>query len=108
MGKIDDAIDNGDVRAILKAGVGAMRAEAEGRYCGCAAPDLTGRKSYVCFACDLPNMARKQEIEAALVAPHPFEPNDRLHRLLVDLCCDFCSQARSHPRHMATGGDDGE
>jgi len=101
MGTIDDAIDRGDVGAIVRAGIGAMRAEAEGRYCQCPQPDLTGRKSYICFACDLPNMTRKREIEAALVAPHPFEPNERLHPLLIDLCCDFCAAARTSPRHRA-------
>lgn len=99
MGRIDDAIDRGDVRAIIRAGIGAMKAEAEGRYCRCGQPDLTGRKSYICFACDLPNMARKAEIEAALVAPHPYEVAIRLHPLLRDLCCDFCAMPRKDRRH---------
>ena len=96
MGKIDEAIDSGDAKAIVRAWIGAMRAEAEGRFCVCEQPDLTGRKSYLCFACDLPNMERKAEIETAMLAPHPFEANDRLHPLLIDICCDFCSGARSN------------
>lgn len=105
MSSIDDAIQRGDVKAIIRSGIGAMRAEAEGRYCSCDEPDLTGRMSYLCFACGLPNMARKAEIEAAMVAPHPYEVMDRVHRLLADTCCNFCSMPRSHLRHAPQATD---
>lgn len=100
MGEIDDAIERGDVKAIVKAGIGAMIAESEGRFCQCPEPDLTGRKSYLCFACGLPNMGRKAEIEAAMQQPHPYEVMERTHPLLKDSCCDFCAWPKSHPLHQ--------
>ena len=104
MGSIDDAIAAGDAPALVRATVRAMRAEAEGQFCRCQNPDLTGRKSYLCFACELPNIERKREIEAAMASPHPFEPIERAHRLLIDLCCDFCAHPRKHRVHQEREG----
>ena len=100
MSKFDELIDQGDARGILREWAKTERAANEGRFCECSEPDLTGRKSHLCFGCGLYNLKRKAEIEAAMVAPHPFEPrSDLKHPMLIDLCCDFCSQARNHPRH---------
>lgn len=101
MGEIDDAIERGDVKAIVKAGIGAMIAEGQGRYCQCSAPDMTGRKSYLCFACGLPNMERKSEIEAALQQPHPYEVIEKFRGGLWEgTCCDFCAWPKAHPLHQ--------
>lgn len=102
MSEIDDSIDSGDVRGMLRHWAKSEIAEAEGRYCQCETPDLTGRKSYLCFACGLKNLARKAEIEAAMQASHPYEVNDRYHVLLRDSCCDFCAFSRADARHAVS------
>ena len=99
MSEIDKAIDAGDVRGILRHWAKSEIAEAEGRFCECEAPDLTGRLSYLCFACGLKNMQRKAEIEAAMLAPHPYEVVERYHPLLRDSCCGFCAMPRKDARH---------
>lgn len=102
MSKIDDLIESGDARGLLREWARSEIAEREGRFCQCAQPDLTGRKSYLCFACGLKNMARKAEIEAAMVAPHGYEVVERFKgRIAEDICCDFCSMPRAHPIHAA-------
>lgn len=106
MSKIDEALDSGDPKTILREWAKSERAASEGRFCQCEMPDLTGRKSHLCFGCGLYNLKRKAEIEAAMVAPHPYEVMDRhgrkpLHPLLVDSCCDFCAWPRKDPRHNA-------
>lgn len=101
MSKIDDALESGDPKAILREWARSERAASEGRFCQCETPDLTGRKSHLCFGCGLYNLKRKAEIEAAMVAPHPYEVMERVHPLLKDSCCDFCAWPRKDQRHQA-------
>ncbi len=97
----DDLMERGDARGLLREWAKSERAASEGRFCQCDAPDLTGRKSHLCFGCGLYNLARKAEIEAAMLAPHPYETNERLHPLLKDVCCDFCAMPRKDARHQS-------
>ena len=90
MSEIDEMMVNGDARGLLRAFAKSELAEREGRFCECEQPDLTGRKSYLCFACGLKNIARKAEIEATMQAPHPYEVVERFRgRIAEDICCDF-------------------
>lgn len=101
MSTYDDLMAAGDARGLLREWAKSERAASEGRFCECPEPDLTGRKSHMCFGCGLYNLARKAEIEAAMSAPHPYEVMERVHRLLVDSCCAFCAMPRKDPRHAA-------
>ena len=105
MSNFDDLIVAGDSRGLLREWARSERAAREGRFCQCETPDLTGRKSHLCFSCNLYNLARRAEIEAAMLAPHPYEILDRrgrgsVHPLLVDSCCDFCAMPRKDSRHV--------
>lgn len=102
MSTIDEALDSGDPKAILREWVKSERAAQAGQFCQCETPDLTGRKSHLCFGCGLYNLARKAEIEAAMVAPHPYEVVERFRgRWGEDICCDFCAMPRKDARHDA-------
>jgi hypothetical protein len=99
VGKLDDAMDAGDARGLLREWVrGPIQAEARGEFCECEEPDLTGRKSPICFRCDRYNLKRRAEIEAALEAPHPFEPmgDDQFRSQF----CDFCARGKADYRHQ--------
>lgn len=100
--KFDDLITAEDSRGLLREWAKTERAAREGRFCSCEQPDLTGRKSHLCFACGLYNLGRKAEIEAAMRAPHPYEVVERFRgRWGEDVCCDFCAMSRKDPRHQS-------
>ncbi len=102
MNEIHDAMERGDVPALVRAMIRGIRYEEEGVYCQCAVPDIErggdGRgRSIICFACGLANLARKQEVEAAMAAPHPFRPMG--DRLILNTFCGFCTMTKNDPRH---------
>lgn len=102
MGKLDDAMEADDARGLLRAWArGPLQAEARGDYCDCDEPDLTGRKSHLCFRCDRYNLARKAEIESAMQQPHPYEVIERFRGGPWEgSCCDFCAWPKTHPLHQ--------
>lgn len=111
---LNQALDDGNVKGLLRGMVHAMRNEEQGVGCECPPDkiDVGGKKSYLCFTCGLYNAARKAEIEAAMRGPHRFEPRDALRlggedtplrRAISAMFCDFCMMKREDPRHR-TGG----
>lgn len=102
MSDIDKVLESGDPKAILREWAKSERAASEGRFCQCETPDLTGRKSHLCFGCGLYNLKRKSEIETAMQQPHPYEIIERFRGGLWEgTCCDFCAWPKTHPLHQA-------
>ena len=96
MGKVDVAMQRGDVRGMIRAVIQADVAASLGDVCRCEEPDLTGRRSCYCFKCDRLNLDRKAEIEGEMQAPHPFEP---MGEGLRSGFCDFCTFPKTDVRH---------
>ena len=81
-----------DARDVLRAALHAWEGVAEGRYCECAEPNLTG--GLMCLRCRLRN--KDQEIAAVhrLVDAHDFVPGK-----LRGLMCAVCTMGEDAPRH---------
>lgn len=98
MDEIRTVLQDGDAPEVLRAWInGPIQAERRGEFCACPEPDITGRKSYLCFRCGRYNLERKTAIERAMNAPHPFEPmgGDPISSQF----CGFCAFGVDDPRH---------
>jgi hypothetical protein len=102
MGDPNDTIHRADARAVLKGWALAIKADATGDACQCPEPDLTGRRSHLCFGCGLYNAKRKAEIGRAMGAPHDFERE--ADRGILSLFCGFCTYPKDDARHGGTRG----
>ena len=97
MDNADDTIHRADARAVLRGWALAIKADANGEPCQCSEPDLTGRRSHLCFRCGLYNVQRKAEIARAMGIPHEFE--QERDRGILSLFCGFCTYPKDDARH---------
>jgi hypothetical protein len=82
---------------VLRGWALAIKADANGEPCQCAAPDYAGQRSHLCFRCGLYNSERKAEIRRAMGTPHAFEPAGLGG--ILSLFCEFCTYPKDHARH---------
>lgn len=87
-----------DMRAVLRILHRAREAAAEGRYCECAAPELTGQ-DLLCAGCLHHNWGQETRAVIAIVEAHDFTPREGP---IMARFCARCMMTEDDPRHHGT------
>ena len=93
--KVDALIDAKDWGALIAMALNANAKAAEGVFCSCDKPDVTGR-DLMCVRCGLEVEAQRERRVREMREPHPYEPMVGHEDFGM---CGFCSRWQDDPIH---------